>query len=247
MKYRHIHVAGLLAFGVWLSLLSINAGMSETDSTLNAVTISNRSLIDTLDNIDQAVVTESPLGWKVEFFTDEQVNANGKEVSSHNQRHRDYITKWELLNKRRQALEKQAPKAALSAGPIYEKALSQSDSNGNGVIEVSERETYKHMDVNQDGIVTLAELVHIGMRHPKEQLPTLATINGWLAEQTAINELESKLKRDFSDVRKSRSNPQYYRVIEIAPEFIRLQSESEERTLPMSSIQEFRRMLDVAG
>ncbi|MHC4407115.1 MAG: secretin N-terminal domain-containing protein [Planctomycetota bacterium] len=208
-----------------------------------------RALGDILATAQWTTVTE---GFVLRVYSDQEVARIDQRRDAYEKRRQEYLAKRTPLDERRESIRRQLPDQRLQA---YAQAmLKRYDRDNDGMLDTKEQERMRpaprDMDTNKDGSITSRELTRYivqQMRERSNPSPSVESVpENWKELQDELDAIDAKIKafqEEFEDVLEPLTEHDFYKVIEVTREFIRVRHGQGERIIPFASIREIRRTM----
>lgn len=212
----------------------------------NSAVRSGRTLSDVIATGDCVTVKE---GFVLHLYSNEQVTQTKSREADYNRRRSEYQAKLTSLQERRSAAERKLPDERYQR--LARSYMQRFDANRDLVLDGEELKSFGQadaFDINKDGKITAGEFIKALLAKRTEQAGPPASTGtvseDWdeiLKESASLAAEIERLAQEYKDVPSARPDTTFYKVSEVGKDFVRLQSEEEERIIPIRSIQEIRR------
>lgn len=212
----------------------------------NSAVRSARTLSDVIATGDCVTVKE---GFVLHLYSNEQVTQTKSREADYNRRRGEYQAKLTSLQERRSVVERKLPDERYQR--LARSYMQRFDANRDLVLDGEELKNFGQadaFDINKDGKITAGEFIKALLAKRTEQAAPPASTGtvseDWdeiLKESASLAAEIELLTQEYKDVLSARPDTTFYKVSEVGKDFARLQSEEEERIIPIRSIQEIRR------
>jgi len=208
-----------------------------------------RTFGDVLATVQWTTVTD---GFVLRVYSGQEVTQINQRHDAYENRRREYLAKRMPLDERRGSIGRQLPDQRLLA---YGQAmLKRYDRDSDGVLDAKEQEGMRSgtgdMDANKDGSITSREMTRYFVQQMRERTnpsPSVQSVpDNWEELQDELDAIDAKieaLRGEFEDVLEPQAEHDFYKVMEVTREFIRVRHGQEERIIPFASIREIRRTM----
>jgi hypothetical protein len=205
------------------------------------------TLGDILANALWITVTD---GFVLRIHSDQEVARINRQRSAYEDRRRKYSARRTPLEERRESIRRQVPDQRLRT--FAQAMLKRYDRDNNGVLDAKEqagmRPDPQGIDLNKDGSVTSSEMARYLLQQSRGRANSPFSVetvpDNWEEIQDELDAIDAKieaLQEEFEDVLKPLARYEFYKIVEVTREFIRVRHGQEERIIPFPAICEIRR------